>query len=148
MGKHNWNLSPTTIKHPLTVTNKKNPSISEASCEPFNSQQSYCIGVCAQNCTTTSTTSSRTTATPTPSKSTSGTTSSTSLAPVVTPTPVRAGMVKNCRLFTLVTSKSTCMEVAFQYGLTVKQLVLYNPRLNDDCSGLPNSVGYYVCVGI
>ncbi|PNY27077.1 Uncharacterized protein TCAP_02994, partial [Tolypocladium capitatum] len=117
-----------------------NPSLDKDTCEPYNKKQSYCIGVCEKNCTTstTTTTSSTTSTTTTVSTSTCG-------PPVATPTPVQDGMVKGCKVFSLVTKGLTCIDIANQYGLEVSDLVSFNPAFKDCSNLLP---GYYACVGI
>lgn len=74
------------------------------------------------------------------------TTTSTATNGVTTPTPIRPGMVGNCDAFHMVVDGDGCTAIAQQYGISMSQLVNYNPEVKADCSGL--WLGYYVCVSI
>ena len=63
---------------------------------------------------------------------------------VSTPTPIQAGMVKNCKNFKLVQSGETCAAIISKYGITQAQLVSWNLAIKSDCSGL--WAQYYICV--
>ncbi|KAL4998532.1 hypothetical protein BDV10DRAFT_201217 [Aspergillus recurvatus] len=78
--------------------------------------------------------------------STITTATSTSTNGVTTPTPIRPGMVGNCDAFHMVVDGDGCTAIAQQYGISMSQLVNYNPEVKADCSGL--WLGYYVCVSI
>ncbi|KAK5655930.1 hypothetical protein OQA88_5065 [Cercophora sp. LCS_1] len=123
-----------------------NPSINRDTCEPFEQNQSYCVGVCTNNCAATTSSFSSTTIMASNMTSTTGTPTKTASSSVVTPSPTQSGIVGACLRFTLITKGSTCEDIARQYGIDVKSLVEWNPTFNDDCSNL--KVGYYCCVGV
>jgi hypothetical protein len=88
-----------------------------------------------------STVSTATTARPTKSSTSSSTSVATS-----TPTPIQAGMTKNCNSFYYVKSGDGCYDIADQHRISLNDFYSYNPAVGDDCSKLwPD---YYVCVGV
>lgn len=65
---------------------------------------------------------------------------------VSTPTPTRPGMVSNCDAFHMVKDGDQCAAISKTYGITLDQLVEYNPEVKADCTGL--WLGYYICVSV
>ncbi|KAJ5165060.1 uncharacterized protein N7500_006890 [Penicillium coprophilum] len=65
---------------------------------------------------------------------------------VTTPTPIRPGMVANCDKFHMVVDGDECRALANSNGITLDQLVTWNPEVKADCSGL--WLGYYICVKV
>ena len=86
--------------------------------------------------------SATTTSVPT-TTTTSTTTTTTSVA---TPSPTQSGMVSNCDAFYLVASGDTCTTVAQKEGVSVTDIVSWNPDVGTGCTNL--WLGYYICVGI
>lgn len=80
------------------------------------------------------------------STATTTTTSTTTTAPVSTPTPIQTGMVTNCNTFYLVASGDTCTTVATKEGITVQNIVTWNPAVGTGCTNM--WYGYYICVGV
>ncbi|KAB8229898.1 uncharacterized protein BDW43DRAFT_314545 [Aspergillus alliaceus] len=77
---------------------------------------------------------------------TATTTTTTSYGGVSTPTPTQAGMVAGCTSFYYVQSGDGCSDIATNNGIALGKLYIWNPALNEDCSGLwPN---YYICVDV
>ncbi|KAJ5965826.1 hypothetical protein N7481_012540 [Penicillium waksmanii] len=81
-----------------------------------------------------------------PSNTISTPTTATPTNGVVTPTPTRPGIVGNCDSFHLVVDRDTCSGIARSAGISLAQLVEYNPEIKSDCSGL--WADYYICVSI
>jgi LysM repeat protein len=79
-----------------------------------------------------------------PSKTTPGGSSPTK--GIQTPTPTQPDMVNNCDAFAFVESGMSCNSLLSKNGITLKQLVAWNPSVKDDCSGLWSNV--WVCVSI
>ncbi|KAF7558113.1 hypothetical protein G7Z17_g83 [Cylindrodendrum hubeiense] len=63
-----------------------------------------------------------------------------------TPTPVQAGMIKNCKKFHLVKSTTTCASIQKSYKITMAQIAKWNPAVGAKCTALWKD--YYVCVGV
>lgn len=82
----------------------------------------------------------------TPSNTVSTPTTATPTNGVVTPTPTRPGIVGNCDSFHKVIDGDTCSGIARSAGISLAQLVEYNPEIKSDCSGL--WLDYYICVSI
>ncbi|RSL66417.1 hypothetical protein CEP51_012824 [Fusarium floridanum] len=61
-----------------------------------------------------------------------------------TPSPVQAGMIKNCKKFHLVATTTTCDSIQKYYKITMAQLRKWNPAIDANCNGL--WAKYYVCV--
>lgn len=80
------------------------------------------------------------------SASTTTTSTSTITAIIAKPTPTQSGSINDCKAFTPIRTGSTCKDVAKQYGLTVSQLVKFNPDFGTDCTNLVP--GTYACVKI
>ena len=106
-----------------------NPGVG-AGCSSLWLEYYVCVSVIGQDPTGTTTTS--TTASPTNG--------------ISTPTPTLPGMVNNCDVFHMVGEGDQCAAIAKQYGITLSQLVEYNPEVKADCTGL--WLGYYVCVSV
>ncbi|RAL11195.1 uncharacterized protein BO97DRAFT_406413 [Aspergillus homomorphus CBS 101889] len=77
---------------------------------------------------------------------TTTTTTTTTATAVSTPTPVQTGMVSNCNAFYLVASGDTCTTVATKEGITVQNIVTWNPAVGTGCTNM--WYGYYICVGV
>ncbi|KAH8889556.1 hypothetical protein GQ53DRAFT_652557 [Thozetella sp. PMI_491] len=65
---------------------------------------------------------------------------------ITTPTPTQAGMVSNCNTFYQVSSGDTCQSIADSKGVSVSDLVSWNPAVGSDCTSL--WLGYQVCVNV
>jgi hypothetical protein len=63
---------------------------------------------------------------------------------VATPSPIQAGLVKNCVKFHYIGTGTTCHEVLHHYGITMAQFAQWNPAVGEDCKTLWN--GTYACV--
>lgn len=81
-----------------------------------------------------------------PSNTISTSTTATPTNGIVTPTPTRPGIVNNCDSFHKVVDGDTCGAIARSAGISLAQLVKYNPEVKADCSGL--WADYYICVSI
>ncbi|KAI5917129.1 hypothetical protein F4810DRAFT_716755 [Camillea tinctor] len=62
------------------------------------------------------------------------------------PAPVKPGIVGNCDACYKVVDSDYCYAVAADHGITLDQLLAWNPDLNAACSNL--EVGYNYCVGV
>ncbi|XWW93850.1 hypothetical protein V2A60_001789 [Cordyceps javanica] len=65
---------------------------------------------------------------------------------VETPSPTQPGMVANCVRFHYVQHGESCAHLAGRYGVSVADLVAWNPRAGAGCEGL--WAGAYACVGM
>ncbi|KAM5348612.1 hypothetical protein ACJ41O_008436 [Fusarium nematophilum] len=65
---------------------------------------------------------------------------------ITTPTPIQAGMVKNCNRFHLVSKTTTCASIQNYYGITMADLAKWNPAVGSKCTAL--WADYHVCVGV
>ncbi|RBR01903.1 hypothetical protein FVER53263_20903 [Fusarium verticillioides] len=63
-----------------------------------------------------------------------------------TPSPIQAGMVKNCKKFHLVKKTTTCDAIQKYYKITMANLFKWNPAIGSKCTSL--WADYYVCVGV
>ncbi|KAL2211785.1 hypothetical protein CC79DRAFT_1378678 [Sarocladium strictum] len=63
---------------------------------------------------------------------------------IETPEPTQPGMVDNCEGFDFVNKGDTCAIITKRNGITLAQLVLWNPSIESDCTGLWLNVN--VCV--
>lgn len=61
-----------------------------------------------------------------------------------TPSPIQAGLVKNCVKFHYIGAGTTCKEVLHHYKITMAQFARWNPAVGDDCKTLWK--GTYACV--
>lgn len=103
-----------------------------------------CVGLSSGEGVSSTSGSASITSTPTITSTTVTGTSPTT--PVTTPTPTQAGMVSDCDTFYYVQSGDGCWTIANEYGISLDDFYVWNPAVNDDCSGLwPD---YYVYVGI
>ncbi|KAI1490785.1 hypothetical protein F5X96DRAFT_516890 [Biscogniauxia mediterranea] len=62
------------------------------------------------------------------------------------PAPVKPGIVSNCDACYTVVQYDYCYAVAVDHGITLDQLLAWNPDLNSDCTNLEE--GYNYCVGV
>ncbi|KAK8146894.1 hypothetical protein G3M48_002469 [Beauveria asiatica] len=65
---------------------------------------------------------------------------------VQTPSPTQPGMVANCNKFRFVYEGDSCVDVAAKAGISVSDLVRWNPQVGSKCSGLWANT--YACVGV
>ncbi|PNP86077.1 hypothetical protein FNYG_01133 [Fusarium nygamai] len=63
---------------------------------------------------------------------------------VATPSPVQAGLVKNCVKFHYISAQTTCHEVLNHHKITMAQFAQWNPAVGEDCKTLWK--GAYACV--
>ncbi|RGP64274.1 hypothetical protein FSPOR_8094 [Fusarium sporotrichioides] len=75
--------------------------------------------------------------TPTPTKPANG---------ILTPSPVQAGIHKDCNKFHKVSSTTTCTSIQNYYNLPLKDFYSWNPSVGSSCQAL--LVNYHVCVSI
>ncbi|KAG4255375.1 hypothetical protein FPRO04_03907 [Fusarium proliferatum] len=61
-----------------------------------------------------------------------------------TPSPVQAGLAKNCVKFHYIGAGTTCKEVLRHYKITMAQFAQWNPAVGEDCKTLWK--GTYACV--
>lgn len=65
---------------------------------------------------------------------------------VETPPGIQDGMVENCDAFYLVEPGDTCTEIASANGVSLGDLVEWNPDIGEDCT---NMLAYYhLCVSV
>ncbi|KAM5351161.1 hypothetical protein ACJ41O_003884 [Fusarium nematophilum] len=65
---------------------------------------------------------------------------------IETPSPIQAGIAKNCNKFHLVQSTTTCASIESYYKLPLAQFISWNPAVGKDCKGL--WAEYWVCVSV
>ncbi|PWY92304.1 hypothetical protein BO70DRAFT_391720 [Aspergillus heteromorphus CBS 117.55] len=70
---------------------------------------------------------------------------STTATAVATPSPTQSGMVGNCGAFYLVATGDTCTTIAQKEGVSVQNIISWNPAVGTGCTNL--WWGYYICVG-
>lgn len=79
-------------------------------------------------------------------------TTSTSTRPtgVVTPSPVQAGIVRNCNAFSQANPSGTCPVLAARAGIPASSLYAWNPVLGKVGQNCQSSfwAGYYYCIGV
>ncbi|KAH7159574.1 hypothetical protein B0J13DRAFT_642947 [Dactylonectria estremocensis] len=63
-----------------------------------------------------------------------------------TPSPIQAGMVKNCNKFHLVKTTTTCTSIEAYYTLPFATFYKWNPAIGSNCQSL--LANYYVCVSV
>lgn len=63
---------------------------------------------------------------------------------VTIPSPIQAGLVKNCVKFHYIGAGTTCYEVLQHYNITMAQFAQWNPAVGEDCKTLWK--GTYACV--
>ncbi|KAF4502974.1 hypothetical protein FAGAP_797 [Fusarium agapanthi] len=61
-----------------------------------------------------------------------------------TPSPIQAGLVKNCVKFHYIGAGTTCNEVLHHYKIAMAQFAQWNPAVGEDCKALWK--GTYACV--
>jgi LysM repeat protein len=81
----------------------------------------------------------------TPSTLVTASSTSTSGNGVATPTPIRSGMVNNCKAFHFVEDGDNCGTMAEKYGISTAEVIAWN-GLNSGCTNLWQET--YACVGI
>ncbi|KAH6688597.1 hypothetical protein F5X68DRAFT_168525 [Plectosphaerella plurivora] len=65
---------------------------------------------------------------------------------IATPTPIQAGMVKNCNKFHLVKTTTTCASIMDYYKISWDNLFKWNPAIGNNCGSLWANT--YACVGV
>lgn len=65
---------------------------------------------------------------------------------VTTPEPIQAGMTGSCKDFHFVQQGDTCAGLAGRYGVSVEDIVAWNPAVEAGCTGMWS--GTWACVGI
>jgi len=73
----------------------------------------------------------------------------TSATPTPTPTgpqPQMPSIVPNCNKYYLVGTDDNCSTIEPEEGVTLAQLLAWNPAVNSQCTNL--WLGYYICIGI
>lgn len=75
--------------------------------------------------------------TPSPTESDNG---------IETPLPIQEDMVDNCDAFYAVEAGDSCNAVASEHGITVEDIIAWNPALGDACDNM--WTGYNVCVSV
>ncbi|PCD21599.1 hypothetical protein FGRA07_11658 [Fusarium graminearum] len=65
---------------------------------------------------------------------------------IKTPSPIQAGMVKNCVTFHYISSTTTCQALLKYRKITMEQLFKWNPAVKKDCSGLWKDT--HACVAV
>ncbi|CCC14395.1 unnamed protein product [Sordaria macrospora k-hell] len=120
----------------------KNPSVATA-CK-LTVGNSYCIeNNFGQDDPPTPSTSSSTLIGTTTTSTTASTTTGNGIS---TPTPIQEGMVSNCNKFHFVEPNQGCTTIGSTYGVSLAQLVAWNPAIGSQCTGLWANT--YLCVGV
>ncbi|RFN43653.1 hypothetical protein FIE12Z_12119 [Fusarium flagelliforme] len=65
---------------------------------------------------------------------------------ISTPSPIQAGLHKNCNKFHKVASTTTCISIQNYYNLPLTDFYSWNPSVGSSCQAL--IVDYWVCVSI
>ncbi|OAA43364.1 LysM domain-containing protein [Beauveria brongniartii RCEF 3172] len=65
---------------------------------------------------------------------------------IETPQPLQPEMTRNCNRFHKVQPNETCVDIAARNGIAQADMVLWNPSVNSDCSGLRPYA--YACTSI
>ncbi|KAI8258752.1 LysM domain-containing protein [Colletotrichum sp. SAR11_239] len=65
---------------------------------------------------------------------------------IQTPTPIQTGMTTKCKSFHFVESGQTCAVIAPKYGVTVANLISWNPAVGSGCNGMWAET--YLCVAV
>ncbi|KAH8899149.1 hypothetical protein GQ53DRAFT_817343 [Thozetella sp. PMI_491] len=117
-----------------------NPS-AKSSCNALPAETSFCVAAPNERRPKTVTSASvATTATQAPATPTAPANA------IVTPGPIQAGMVPNCKAFYWVKAGEGCDVVASKNGITVPQIVAWNPGAKSGCTELWANT--YCCVGV
>ncbi|KAM4060999.1 lysM domain-containing protein [Hirsutella rhossiliensis] len=66
--------------------------------------------------------------------------------PVETPRPIQPGMVRQCRRFHYVEPGQSCFEVQQRYGVSLQDLVRWNPDIGYQCTNMWANT--WLCVGV
>ncbi|KAJ3545053.1 hypothetical protein NM208_g2698 [Fusarium decemcellulare] len=117
---------------PIAQFTAWNPAVGK-DCKGLWADYWVCVSVEGYKPSTT-TTAKATTTTKTPSNG------------IETPSPVQAGITKNCNKFHLVKSTTTCASIESYYKLPLAQFTSWNPAVGKDCKGL--WADYWVCVSV
>ncbi|CAG5157188.1 uncharacterized protein ALTATR162_LOCUS4980 [Alternaria atra] len=148
----------------LDAFRRWNPSIG-ADCTGLVSGNSFCVEAVKEPAPTTTqktsgtpssssskakTPTSKPTSSPSPVQSTPTSVVTSSATPtssngVATPSPIRPGMVSNCKTFHFVESGDNCGTMAEKYGIGTADVIAWN-GLNNACTNLWQDT--YACVGI
>lgn len=65
---------------------------------------------------------------------------------IETPTPIQNGMTENCDEFHFIKRDQNCEAIAKIYGISVAQIIRWNPAAGSQCTGLWANT--YACVGV
>ncbi|KAK0705047.1 LysM domain-containing protein [Lasiosphaeris hirsuta] len=65
---------------------------------------------------------------------------------VTTPSPIQSGMVTNCKKFHFVKKGEFCAVIAAAEGVSVANIVKWNPAVGNDCASMWAET--YLCVGV
>ena len=117
----------------------QNPSVKK-DCGGLPAQTSFCVAA-------TNGRGSKTGAPPTATKGSPP--SATPTAPaggIQTPSPIQDGMVRNCKAFYWVKPGEGCDAIASKNGISVAQIVAWNPGAKAGCTELWANT--YCCVGV
>ncbi|KAH7376631.1 hypothetical protein B0T11DRAFT_346723 [Plectosphaerella cucumerina] len=85
----------------------------------------------------------------TPPAPTTTTRATTTTAPgngIPTPSPIQEGMVSNCNKFIFTKNTDDCYTLSVAHGITVEQVIAYNPAFGPTCGNLWG--GHYACIGV
>lgn len=74
---------------------------------------------------------------PTPTKPDNG---------IETPLPTQEGMIYNCNAFYVVEMNDSCDTVASEHGVTIPDIISWNPALGSACDNM--WTGYNLCVSV
>ncbi|KPM43213.1 hypothetical protein AK830_g3333 [Neonectria ditissima] len=108
-----------------------NPAVKD-DCGGIKAETSYCVEVDGGVTVPSSATK--------PATKTATTTSSSG------PSPTQDDTIQNCNQWHLVVKGDTCDTITKKYSLTTKELIAWNPSVEDDCSVL--WAKYYYCVSV
>ncbi|CAG1974669.1 unnamed protein product [Fusarium graminearum] len=130
-------ISPTTTctsikdyyKLPLEDFYSWNPSVGK-SCQALIVDYWVCVSVVGWSAPISS-------AAPSPTKPANG---------ISTPSPIQAGIHKDCNKFHKISSTTTCASIQSYYNLPLKDFYSWNPSVGTSCQAL--LVNYWVCVSI
>lgn len=65
---------------------------------------------------------------------------------IATPSPIQEGMTKNCKQFHFIRQGQTCETIAKMYGISVSNIIRWNPAAGPQCTGLWANT--YACVAV
>ncbi|KAI9162744.1 LysM domain-containing protein [Paramyrothecium foliicola] len=122
-----------------------NPSIS-ADCGNFPSGFSYCVEAWEDVPGVTTTNPGPTTGASSSQQPIITSTSTTAGNNIPTPEPVQPGIPANCDAFHKVKSGDGCGAIASTYGISLAQLLAWNPEVGSNCQSL--WLDFHICVSI